>query len=93
MTNEEAREILKRVEIAKPIKFEDYADMREALDMAIKALEIELLTDTEQRIFLIAMSRERKVCKTIDEEYVTDSNVSLVKVCDSIKRKVKKIWE
>lgn len=39
MTNEEAREILKRVEIAKPIKFEDYADMREALDMAIKALE------------------------------------------------------
>lgn len=39
MTNEEAKEILKRVEIAKPIKFEDYADMREALDMAIKALE------------------------------------------------------
>lgn len=39
MTNEEAREILKRVEIAKPIKFEDYADMRETLDMAIKALE------------------------------------------------------
>jgi len=39
MTNEEAKEILKRVEIAKPIKFEDYADMREALNMAIKALE------------------------------------------------------
>lgn len=39
MTNEEAREILKRVEIAKPIKFEDYAEIREALDMAIKALE------------------------------------------------------
>ena len=39
MTNEKAREILKRVEIAKPIKFEDYADTREALDMAIKALE------------------------------------------------------
>lgn len=42
MTNEEAREILKRVEIAKPIKFEDYADMREALNMANKALEQEL---------------------------------------------------
>lgn len=40
MTNEEAREILKRVEIAKPIKFEDYADMREALELAIKALEV-----------------------------------------------------
>ena len=39
MTNEEAKEILNRVEIAKPIKFEDYADMREALNMAIKALE------------------------------------------------------
>ena len=39
MTIEEAKEILNRVEIAKPIKFEDYADMREALNMAIKALE------------------------------------------------------
>lgn len=54
---------------------------------------IELLTDTEQRIFLIAMNRERKVCQTVDDEYVTDSNPSLVEVCDSIKRKVKKIWE
>lgn len=94
MTIEEAREILKRVEIAKPIKFEDYADMREALNMAIKALEIELLTDKEQRIFLKAMSREREVCQKVDDEYSDDeSNVSLVKVCNSIERKVKKIWE
>lgn len=39
MTNEEAMDMLKRVEIAKPIKFEDYADMKEALDIAIMALE------------------------------------------------------
>lgn len=66
----------------------------EALDLAIKALEIELLTDTEQRIFLKAMSRERAVCRKVDDEYADDdSKVSLVKVCNSIERKVKKIWE
>lgn len=56
--------------------------------------DIELLTDTEQRIFLIAMHRERKVCQLVDDtcDY-KDSNVSLVEVCDSIIRKVKKIWE
>lgn len=57
---------------------------------------IELLTDTEQRIFLKAMRREREVCRTVDDtcvEYDNYSNVSLVEVCDSIERKVKKIWE
>lgn len=33
-------------------------ELIEAYNMAIKALEIELLTDKEQRIFLKAMSRE-----------------------------------
>ena len=66
----------------------------EALDLAIKALEIELLTDTEQRIFLKAISREREVCQKVDDEYSDDdSKVSLVRVCNSIERKVKKIWE
>ena len=66
----------------------------EWLDMAIKALEIELLTDTEQRIFLKAINREREVCKKVDDEYSDDdSKVLLVKVCNSIERKVKKIWE
>ena len=69
-------------------------DYLEALDLAIKALEIELLTDTEQRIFLKAMSREREVCQRADDEYSDDdSKVSLVRVCNSIERKVKKIWE
>ncbi len=55
---------------------------------------IELLTDREQRIFLKAMSRERDYCKKIDDEW-SDGNttVSLVKVCNEIERKVKKIWE
>ena len=63
-------------------------------DMGIKALEIELLTDKEQRIFLKAINREREVCQKVDDEYADDdSKVSLVKVCNSIERKVKKIWE
>lgn len=59
-----------------------------------KALEVELLTDKEQRIFLKAMSREREICKQLDDEY-DDKNttVSLVKICNEIERKVKKIWE
>lgn len=67
---------------------------REALDLAIKTLGIELLTDAEQRIFLKAIQREREVCQKVDDEYSdNDSRVSLVKVCNSIERKVKKIWE
>lgn len=54
---------------------------------------IDFLTDIEQRIFLTAMNRERKVCQTVDDECVNDSNLPLVEVCDSIIRKVKKIWE
>lgn len=56
--------------------------------------DIELLTDTEQRIFLKAMSREREVCQKVDDGYSEDdSKLSLVKICNSIERKVKKIWE
>ena len=73
---------------------EELAKIIEANTMAIKALEIELLTDTEQRIFLKAINREREVCQKVDDEYSDDdSKVSLVRVCNSIERKVKKIWE
>lgn len=89
MTNEDAIRRLKNIDIRNALQ-EDY----DALDMAIDALGIELLTDTEQRIFLSAIRREREVCQKIDDEYPdNDSKVSLVKVCDSIVRKVKKIWE
>ena len=100
MTNEEAIKIFKEVReevIAKETElsrqvFENLGI--KAIDLAIKALEIELLTDKEQRIFLKAINREREVCQKVDDEYSdNDSKVSLVKVCNSIERKVKKIWE
>ena len=52
----------------------------------------EPLTDKEQRIFLAAMERERKVCKEVDDQYVHEPyEVLLTKVCDEIKRKVKRV--
>ena len=97
MTNDEAIEVLRTIEVC---SFKDkskkyfFKDVTDALVMAIDALEVEPLTDREQRIFLKAMSREREICKQLDAEY-NDKNttVSLVKVCNEIERKVKKIWE
>lgn len=68
--------------------FEVYEDKLRALP----SIQIELLTDKEQRIFLAAMGRERKVCKEVDDQYVHEPyEVLLTKVCDEIKRKVKKV--
>lgn len=39
MTNEEAIKWIERFELAFPLPIEDYIDAKEALDMAIKALE------------------------------------------------------
>ena len=90
MTNEEAIKIIKQFRDRQGNSSDDI----EALNKAIKALEIELLTDTEQRIFLKAIQREREVCQKVDDEYPDDDlKVSLVKICDSIERKVKRIWE
>lgn len=44
-------------------------------------------TDTEQRLFLCAMARERKICVKEDENY--PYGIKLAQVCDSIERKVK----
>ena len=102
MTREEAKNTLKSLKDYYNDKSEYCEDGyvgfdnedNEALDLAIKALEIELLTDTEQRIFLSAMRREREVCRAVDETHCNiDSEIKLVKVCNSIERKVKKIWE
>lgn len=50
------------------------------------------LTDTEQRLFLSAISREEKVCKSIDEDKVLGGDVKmLVPLCRNIKRKVKEV--
>lgn len=47
------------------------------------------LTDTEQRIFLSAMGRERKICKNIDAIWANVDGSNLTGVCDSVLRKVK----
>lgn len=49
-----------------------------------------LLTHDEQMILLEAIDRERKICKFIDSSN-TDVQISLVQVCNSIERKVKRI--
>lgn len=49
-----------------------------------------VLTDTEQRIFLSAMERERKICERLDNDKADDGTCKmLVPVVDSIERKVK----
>ena len=95
MTNEEAiRWLNVERELIVEIPQDNSKELKEAYDMAIKALEVEYLTDKEQRIFLRAMSRERAVCKDVDDTYEGyDSKISLVNICNEIERKVKKIWE
>ncbi len=55
------------------------------------------LTDSEQRLFLAAIQRERDVCFEVDEEARAKGDtdvVNLVNVCNSIERKVKSaLWE
>jgi len=66
-----------------------------ALIAGIDTLEQEHLTDQEQRIFLAAMGREEKICREVDEKYPDKEPYedSLVSVCRSIERKVKKaLW-
>ena len=48
-----------------------------------------ILNDTEHRIFLSAMAREKKVCQKIDGDKIYDSTVKmLVPICESIEHKV-----
>ena len=59
-------------------------------NLAEVGTKIEPLTDKEQRIFLAAMGRERKVCKEVDDQYAHEPyEVMLTKVCSEIERKVK----
>lgn len=88
MTDKEAIEIIKvaRAEV----EWEYPMEYAAAFDKAIEALEREPLTDTEQRIFLAAMSKEEKVCKEVCAD---GEGVDLVTVCHRIERKVKKaLW-
>lgn len=49
-----------------------------------------VLTDTEKRIFLSAMSKEWKMCEEIDKKN-PDAEIKLVPVVDKIIQKVMKI--
>ena len=66
-------------------------EMRDRLE-ALPSAQPESLTDKEQRIFLSAMERERKVCRQVDEEWRNMREPyedSLVHMCNEIERKVK----
>ena len=80
MTDKEAIEIIK---IARAeVEWEYPMEYAAAFDKAIEALKREPLTDTEQRIFLAAMSKEEKVC-----------GVNLVADCHRVEKKVRKaLW-
>ena len=75
--------------------YEEY--MWEVLE-DMPTVELEPLTDAEQRIFLAAMVREAKYCKQIEELWdelslTSDEDLDLLRTCDEIKRKVKKaLW-
>ena len=95
MTREEAIARIKDHMVIHKLNEPRAIRISEALNMAIKALECEPLTDKEQRIFLAAMSREEKVCKEVDEKYPDREPYedSLVSVCRGIERKVKRtLW-
>lgn len=97
MTRDEA---VLRLEVLKDFsQNNELKNMHEAIDMAIEALSCsgepnrsEPLTNKEQRIFLAAIGRERKVCKQADKECRDCREPyedSFVSVCNEIERKVK----
>ena len=53
---------------------------------SVDNIDVVKLTDEEQRIFLVAMSRELKICR---EENHHPGDVDLVAICNNIERKVK----
>lgn len=67
---------------------ENEKDMR----VIAKNAQPEQLTDKEQRLFLAAMEREKKVCKQVDDECRNCREPyedSLVRTCHEVIRKVK----
>ena len=56
----------------------------------LPSVQPEKLTDKEQRIFLAAIEREKKICEEVDRNNVREPyEDSLVWVCKEIRRKVK----
>lgn len=87
MTREEAIDILLNTSFFG----RSMEDIDGAIDMAIEALQKqpEPLTDSEQRIFLAAIGKEKEVCKQIDAECRKPYKDSLIRICHEIVRKVK----
>lgn len=56
---------------------------------SMPSVQPEQLTDSEKRIFLSAMGKEKRYCRKIDEEYKNSHKNSLVRICREIERKVK----
>ncbi len=59
---------------------------------SLPSVELEPLTDKEQRIFISAMAREEKICKEVDSECRNCREPyedSLLSICRQITRKVK----
>lgn len=92
----DADDLLLRVEEKYGFRPRDrlYEIIRNMPKYELPTAQPEPLTDKEQRIFLAAMGRERKVCKEVDDQYTHEPyEVLLTKVCSEIERKVKKaLW-
>lgn len=72
-------------------KYKPYIETEKALEM-LPSVQLEPLTDKEQRIFLAAMRREEEMCKQVDDECRDCKKLyenSLVRTCHEITRKVK----
>ena len=92
----DADDLMLRVEEKYGFRSRDrlYDIIRKMPKYELASIQPEPLTDKEQRIFLAAIERERKVCKEIDDQYVHEPyEILLTKVCSEIERKVKKaLW-
>lgn len=91
LTNKQVIEILNS-QRPKPC----FKTINKAYDKAIEALKLNQkskpFTDSEQRIFLLAMEKEKKICKKIDDE--SDGIINLFGFCLSIERKVMNaLWQ
>ena len=78
-------------EVAAKDIFEVRNDLYELKSAIRKGKTIEPFTDTEQRIFLTAMGREKEICKKEDK---WDNRANLVLICGRISRKVRMaLWQ
>lgn len=87
MSNEEAIKWIERFELAFPLPIEDYIDAKEALDMAIKALEQTELNSSYNSVKpeLDCISREAVEKITWEEPSYTDALNILTEVREKVR--------